>query len=132
MIQLSAHTPIYIGLDVIDFRCGIDKLAVISAKTSGLDPKSGAVFIFRNRSATSFKILVFDGTGYWLCQKRLSEGRLKYWPKTAREAELSAEAVLLILRGDDPRGSVGLAWKKVKTILDVAKTRTESFEGRDC
>ncbi len=75
------------------------------------------MFIFRNRRGDSFKLLVFDGTGFWLCQKRLATGRLKFWPKTAREASLSAEAVLLILRGDDPRG-IAKPWRRIRTILD--------------
>ncbi len=69
----------------IDFRCGIDKLAKISEQTSRLDSKCGALFMFRNRPDTSFKLLMFDGTGFWLCQKRLSQGRAKYWPKTVEE-----------------------------------------------
>ena len=123
MIQISAHTPIFIGLDPIDFRCGIDKLSIISEQTSALDAKCGALFIFRNRQGTSFKLLMFDGTGFLLCQKRLSQGKVKYWPETEDEAALLAESVLLILRGDDPRGAVSAPWKKVSTILDGKETR---------
>ena len=27
------------------------------------------------------KILVYDGQGFWLCQKRLSKGRFRFWPR---------------------------------------------------
>jgi len=118
VIQLSAHTPLYIGLDAIDFRCGIDKLSILSQQISGFESKSGCVFVFRNASATSVKILVFDGTGFWLMQKRLSCGRLKWWPSQSGEAKLSAEELMLILHGDDPRGLKRAPWRRVKTIID--------------
>jgi transposase len=126
VIQISAHTPVFIGLDPIDFRCGIDKLSIISEQVSALDSKCGALFIFRNRQGTSFNLLRFDGTGFWLCQKRLSQGKVKYWPKSGKEAALSAESVLLILRGDDPRGTVSAPWKRVSTILDGKEARHQS------
>ena len=119
MIQLTPHTPLFIGLDPIDFRCGIDKLALVSEQISGHDSKSGCVFAFRNQSATSIKLLAFDGSGYWLMQKRLSQGKLKWWPRQSGESQLSAEGLLIILRGDDPRGLVTLPWRRVKTILDT-------------
>jgi IS66 Orf2 like protein len=37
---------------------------------------------FRNRRRTSIKVLIYDGQGFWLCQKRLSEGRFRWWPGT--------------------------------------------------
>jgi len=118
MIQLTPHTPLFLGLDSIDFRCGIDKLALVSEQISGHDPKSGCVFVFRNRTSTSIKLLAFDGTGYWLMQKRLSQGKLRWWPRECGEAGLSAEGLLLVLRGDDPRGLISAPWRRVKTILD--------------
>ncbi len=47
------------------------------------DPFSGCPFVFRSRRATSIKVLVYDGQGFWLCQKRLSSGRFRYWPTSA-------------------------------------------------
>jgi len=41
---------------------------------------NGAIFVFRNRRGTSLKLLCYDGQGFWLCQKRLSQGRLAWWP----------------------------------------------------
>ncbi len=118
MIQLTPHTPLFIGLDPIDFRCGIDKLSILSEQFSGLDPKDGCVFVFRNQSATSIKLLAFDGTGYWLMQKRLSQGRMKWWPQHSGEAKLSAESLLIVLRGDDPRGFISAPWRRIKTVTD--------------
>jgi transposase len=41
-------------------------------------PLSGAVFVFRNRAGTALKLLLYDGQGYWLCLKRLSQGRFTW------------------------------------------------------
>jgi transposase len=40
-----------------------------------LDPIVGALFVFSNRRRRALKILMYDGQGCWLCQKRLSQGR---------------------------------------------------------
>lgn len=125
MMQLSAHTPLFIGLEPIDFRCGIDKLAITSQNISGLDAKGGAVFVFRNASQTSVKVLVFDGTGFWLMQKRLAQGRLSWWPRTTEQARaISSEELLVVLRGDNPRGMVSPPWRRVRTILDGVHEET--------
>ena len=46
----------------------------------GLDPLSGAAFLFNNKSRRLIKILYFDGTGYWLVAKRLKKGTFS-WPQ---------------------------------------------------
>jgi transposase len=43
-------------------------------------PFSGALFVFRNRSHTAIKILAYDGNGFWLRLRRLSQGKLPWWP----------------------------------------------------
>ena len=45
-----------------------------------MDPFSGCLFVFRNKRGTSIKVLMYDGQGFWLCQKRLSKGRFLWWP----------------------------------------------------
>ena len=67
-------------MDPVDFRKGIDGLAGI-VRALDLDPFSGYLFVFRSRSGTSLKVISYDGQGYWLCQKRLSKGRFRCWPK---------------------------------------------------
>lgn len=118
MIQLSHHTPLFIGIDPIDFRCGIDKLALVSEQISALNPKDGCLFIFRNRGATSIKLLAYDGNGYWLMQKRLSQGKLKWWPRESGEAKLSASELMILLRGDDPRGVFSEDWRAIRRTDD--------------
>ena len=75
MIQITPQMRILVPVAAVDFRKGIDGLARLCRQELQADPFSGALFVFRNRRATALKILVYDGQGYWLCQKRLSKGR---------------------------------------------------------
>jgi hypothetical protein len=47
------------------------------------DPFVGSVFVFRNRKGTALKVLMYDGPGFWLCHKRLSQGHFPWWPSAA-------------------------------------------------
>ena len=58
--------------------------------TMGKDPLSGHLFLFANKSRTRLKILFWDGSGLWVCAKRLEKGRFS-WP----EAEAGASNVVL-------------------------------------
>jgi transposase len=60
-------------------RAGIDSLSQRIQNTLGRSPCDGSAYAFRNRSATRIKLLIWDGTGVWLCQRRLHQGRFN-WP----------------------------------------------------
>jgi hypothetical protein len=79
MLQVTAHMKILVAVEVVDFRKGIDGLVAYCKKSLDQDAFAGTLFVFRNRRATAIKILVYDGQGFWLCQKRLSAGRCSWW-----------------------------------------------------
>lgn len=83
MLQITPQMKILVAVEPVDFRNGIDGLVQICKARLQQDPFGGGVFAFRNRRATSLKVLVYDGQGFWLCQKRLSEGRFRWWPIAA-------------------------------------------------
>ena len=58
----------------IDFRKGIDGISAICRNQIKINPLEGAIFLFYNRAKTSIKVLAYDGQGFWLCSKRLSQG----------------------------------------------------------
>ena len=84
MLQLTPQSRVFLAVAPADFRRGIDGLAALCRQRLGEDPMTGAIFVFRNRRGTSLKLLCYDGQGFWLCQKRLSQGRLTWWPSTAQ------------------------------------------------
>ncbi len=112
MIQLTTHMRILVATEPADFRKGIDGLAAICRIRLQQDPFRGTVFVFRNRRATSVKILVYDGQGFWLCQKRMSKGRFPCWPKQTGRFEPQQLAVLL--SGGDPMKAQGVSsWRQL-------------------
>jgi hypothetical protein len=62
--------------DGAQFRLRLEGAAVDALGQA--DPYSGCVFVFRSRTGGSLRLLMFDGTGYWLCHKRLSQGRFRH------------------------------------------------------
>ena len=81
MLQLTPQSRIFVALAPVDFRKGIDGLAALCRRAFGHNPLDGAIYVFRNRRGTTLKLLCYDGQGYWLCTKRLSTGRLHWWPQ---------------------------------------------------
>lgn len=116
MIQTTPQMRVLLATDPVDFRKGIDGLCRVCRTVFRADPFSGYVFVFRNRRATALRILTYDGQGFWLCQKRLSSGRFRWWPKSGDETilELAAhELTLLIWNGDPFNAQVAPFWKRL-------------------
>jgi|GEM_PF-1253053 len=82
MVQLTPQSRIFLATEPVDFRKGRDGLAAVCRQRLGENPLEGAVYVFRNRSATALKLLLYDGQGYWLMMKRLSQGRFSGGPQT--------------------------------------------------
>ena len=117
MIQLTPHMRILAAIEPVDFRKGIDGLARVCREELSSDPFEGTVFLFRSRRATAIRFLVYDGQGFWLCHKRLSKGRFRYWPSgdDAPGQRLEAHQVHLLLSGGDPAaaGAVAPMWRPI-------------------
>jgi len=116
MIQITPQMRILLSVEAVDFRKGIDGLCGICRVQLAKDPFSGAVFVFVNRRRTAIKVLIYDGQGFWLCQKRLSKGRFKWWPRNADHRLRALEVYelqLLMWNGNPGRAGVGPLWKKV-------------------
>ena len=115
MIQVSPTTRIFIHLSPIDFRKGIDGLAALCRQAFDQEPASGALFLFRGRKNTALKLLIYDGQGYWMLQKRLSQGTFKSWPKDQQQANSLSmyELYVLLGNGDPSRASIAQNWRQL-------------------
>ena len=115
MLQLTPQSRIFLATHPVDFRNGIDCLAAVCRQRLGANPLEGAVYVFRNRAGTALKLLLYDGQGYWLCMKRLSQGRFTWWPHTAdARVPLSARELLIVLwNGDPERAQMAGDWRRV-------------------
>ena len=115
MIQTSPAMRILVATQPVDFRKGIDGLAALCRKQLEEDPMTGCAFVFRNRKGTAIKILLYDGQGYWLCQKRLSTGRFLHWPSgRSPTRNLQAHQLQVLLAGGNPDSAEGApVWRSV-------------------
>ena len=83
--DLSKFRHIYIACGYTDLRRGIDGLAGIVKHKFELDPvDEGSIFLFCGRRTDRIKALLFEGDGFVLLYKRLSDGNYQ-WPRTAEE-----------------------------------------------
>jgi transposase len=107
---------IVVAIEPADFRKGIDGLARLCKEALNQDPFAGWVFVFRNRRATAVKALIYDGQGFWLCHKRLSSGRFRWWPTSGTEAakRLAAPQLQVLLSAGNPdRVQAAPMWRPV-------------------
>lgn len=115
MLQLTPQSRILLATEPVDFRKGIDGLGAVCRRVLGDNPLSGAVYVFRNRSGTTLKILSYDGQGFWLCTKRFSQGRLSWWPKPgAARVDLSYRELMIVLwNGHPEQAQLAQDWRRV-------------------
>ena len=76
MIQITPQMRILLAVEPVDFRKGIDGLVGVCKNALDSDPFSGQMFVFVNKKKTAIKILIYDGQGFWLCQKKVVPGPL--------------------------------------------------------
>jgi transposase len=107
----------WVAVEPVDFRKGIDGLVAVCRQRLAADPMSGAVFVFGSRNRKSIKLLAYDGQGFWLFQKRLSQGRFGWWPKAGGETAQRLEAhqlQLLLWNGDPTRLNTAPLWRPIQ------------------
>jgi len=116
MLQITPQMKVLVAVDPIDFRKGIDGLVQLCKESLRQDPFGGGVFVFGNRRRTALKVLVYDGQGFWLCHKRLSQGRFVWWPSTSDRApqRLAAHQLQVLFSAGNPlRTSAAPDWRPV-------------------
>lgn len=97
MWSISPATRVYLARGVTDMRMGFNGLYGCVTRLLERDPLSGHLFVFCNRRRTRLKILFWDGSGLWVCAKRLERGCFS-WPV---KGELSAQELAMVVGGID-------------------------------
>lgn len=113
MMPIGPATRIYLAAGATDLRKGFEGLSDQVRHRFQEDPLSGHLFVFANRVRTRVKVLYWDGSGLWVCAKRLERGCFS-WPPTAENQSgalrVLAEELTLLLSG-----------------IDLEKTRTREW-----
>jgi transposase len=101
----------------VDLRKGYDGLYGLVKQGLKRDPLSGDLFLFSNRRRRGCKVLMWDGTGLCVFQKRLERGRFaSLFRDDARAVELTASELALFIEGCELVGRRVLSPSVVKPI----------------
>jgi transposase len=113
MLSFTGALKVFLAVEPCDLRKSFNGLHAVVTETLGEDPRNGALFVFTNRRRTRLKILFFDGTGLWVCTKRLEEGTFS-WPRSVEpdttRISLTPEALSMLTDGVDLRGAKLRPW----------------------
>jgi transposase len=113
MFALSAATKVYLAAGPTDLRKGFEGLCAIVEGVLEEAPLSGHVFLFANATRTRLKVLVWDGSGLWVCTKKLGRGRYA-WPTVSegesRRVKMSQSELMLLLSGVDLAATKRREW----------------------
>ena len=113
MLTFNGNLKVYVALRPCDMRKSFNGLSEAARNTIGIDPASGAAFLFTNKRRNLIKILYFDGTGYWVVAKRLEKGTFS-WPADIEEGRekliLKPTALAMLTDGIDLRDGMRRPW----------------------
>lgn len=96
---LAFSSPIWFYPQPVDFRKQVDGLIILIASHLEMEPSSGQLFLFRNRSRNKIKMLWWDRNGFWLMYKRLEKGRFQFPEIDDKAIELTRDQLSWLLSG---------------------------------
>ena len=105
MIRIDA---VWLALGASDLRGGIDALLALVVGGFALGAQAHHAYVFANRRADRLKVLVYDGSGLWLCTRRLQQGGFA-WPRdrTSGSVALTREQLDWLV--------AGLPWQRLSS-----------------
>jgi len=115
MFGIGPATRIYLAAGSTDMRKSFEGLFGLVRDRLSCDPLSGHIFLFSNAQRNRLKLLFWDGSGLWVCAKRLEKGRFR-WPEAEGEENkvvLSHEELMLLVGGIDLAQTRRRAWHRV-------------------
>jgi len=95
----SFSAPIWFYPRPVDFRKQVDGLVMLVSDQLQMNPTSGQLYIFRNRSSNKLKLLWWDRNGFWLCYRRLEKDCLRLPSINDHVMELSRDQLGWLLSG---------------------------------
>jgi transposase len=128
MFGWGPATRIYLAAGATDMRKGFEGLYGMAREQLACDPRSGHVFVFANARRNRLKLLFFDGSGLWVCAKRLERGCF-HWPEAAdRQARiaLSHEELALLVGGIDLSATRKRKWYRQEATGEEASDKSQN------
>jgi transposase len=115
MFGIGPATRIYLAAGATDMRKGFEGLFGLVRDRLACDPLSGHIFLFCNAGRNRLKLLFWDGSGLWVCAKRLEKGRFRWPTATGEETKviLNHEELMLLVGGIDLTQTSRRPWYRV-------------------
>jgi transposase len=107
MLNVSGATRVLVATVPVDLRGSFNRLYGLVTEQLKADPLSGHLFVFTNQRRNRLKVLYWDGSGLWVCAKRLEQGRFT-WPNGEKgNVSLRGEEFSALIHGLEVRPKVG-------------------------
>lgn len=107
MLSLGAATRVLVATSPVDLRGSFNRLYGLVSEQLKADPLSGHLFVFTNRQRNRLKVLYWDGSGLWVCAKRLEKGRFTWPCAEGGSVSLRAEEWNALVHGLEVRAKTG-------------------------
>lgn len=123
-VRAGASARIYLAAGATDMRKGFEGLYGLVRDRLLCDPLSGHIFLFLNGQRNRLKLLFYDGSGLWVCAKRLDKGRFR-WPAIESgqvKVVLSPEELVLLLGSIDLSQAERRRWRRIVTAPEKIST----------
>jgi len=130
---IGRATRIYLAAGATDMRKGFEGLYGLVRDRLSCEPLSGHLFLFCNAQHNRLKVLVWDGTGLWVCAKRLEKGRFT-WPQSGdahSKVILTQEEIALLLGGIDLADTKSKRWYRKVLPEGPSVPQTACVPGAD-
>ena len=114
--DLQGMKHVYIACGFTDLRKGIDSLVEIVTLGFKLNPfEEGNIFLFCGRRTDRIKALLYEGDGWLLLYKRLTDGKFQ-WPRNDKDVkELTPQQYRWLMDG------LSVSQKKVIKPVKIGK-----------
>ncbi len=107
MLSVSGTTRVLVATAPVDLRGSFNRLYSLVVDQLKENPVSGHLFVFTNRRHNRLKVLYWDGSGLWVCAKRLERGRFT-WPASDQgQINLRGEEFSALIHGLEVRPKAG-------------------------
>lgn len=128
MFGIRSDTHVYLRTGVTDLRLNFEGLRALVINVIHQEPLSGHLFCFCNRPRNRIKCLIWDGSGFWVCAKRLERATFD-WPMTqAAVARMSVAQLQLLVAGFELKSRRGWYRREEKMHVPASVLET-SREG---